>query len=280
MKGKVVVIGSVAWDEVVELEHPLRPGAHNQGCGRGRRIGGGAANTAMALVRGGDRVAVISAVGADAAGSELIEVLRQTGVDTARIDCSAPQSTRSVVLLESGGVRTVVNLSRAQVPLPARLYDAQTAAVYARSADPALTPLLRDGLSYCLVIAHVPPTAAGARPAHILVGSWDDLPNDFRADPWRAGLVVAGNALRWVVITQGAEGVVAHGEGTVLRLPAPAVAVVDSTGAGDVFAAGLLHALVRQVPMESALRTAVAWGAASVQYAGTVPPADFPPPSL
>lgn len=276
MTGKIVVVGSVAWDEVVDLEQPLRSGAHNQGRGRGLRIGGGAANTAMALVRSGDEVTVISAVGDDAAGRGLIAALAHSGVDTARIDARAQETTRSVVLLENGGARTIVNLARARVPLPDRLYENDTDAVYVRSADPALTPLLRECLPHCLVVAHIPPTVAGARPAHILVGSRDDLDAAFTDDPWIAGLAVAGETLRWVVITHGGEGVVAYGAGTELRRAAPAVEVVDSTGAGDVFAAGLLHALVRGLPMESALETAVAWGAVSVSYEGTVPPEEFP----
>ena len=50
----------------------------------------------------------------------------------------------------------------------------------------------------------------------------------------------------------------------------------DSTGAGDVFAAGLVHGLARGWPMRRVLETAVAWGSASVQYEGTVPPPGFP----
>jgi sugar/nucleoside kinase (ribokinase family) len=43
---------------------------------------------------------------------------------------------------------------------------------------------------------------------------------------------------------------------------------VDSTAAGDVFAAGLVHALVLGRPARAALETAVAWGAATVSCLG------------
>ena len=46
---------------------------------------------------------------------------------------------------------------------------------------------------------------------------------------------------------------------------------VDSTGAGDVFAAGLVHALAGGAPMETALVTAVAWGTAAVECEGLPP---------
>ena len=50
-------------------------------------------------------------------------------------------------------------------------------------------------------------------------------------------------------------------------MPAPEVEVVDTTGAGDVFAAGLVHGLVEGRAMVEALRTAVAWGVAAVRSA-------------
>lgn len=276
MADTIVVVGSVAWDEVVELDRPLQPGAHNQGRARGRRIGGGAANTALALVRGGHEVAVLSAVGNDDSGRELLAALENEGVSTHRVGREAAITTRSMVFLEATGARTIVNLTRATVALPKRLDEPGSAAVYVRSSDPALAPLLRDALEHCLVVAHVPPVAIGVRPAHILVGSVDDLDAAFLIDPWRSGRRVAGEALQWVVITLGADGVLAYGADETLWLPAPRVATVDSTGAGDVFAAGLIHGLVRSRPMVVALRCAVRWGAASVQYEGTIPPTDFP----
>ena len=51
-------------------------------------------------------------------------------------------------------------------------------------------------------------------------------------------------------------------------MPAPVVPVVDSTAAGDVFAAGLVHALALGRPTRAALETAVAWGAAAVACPG------------
>lgn len=277
MRKSVVVVGSVAWDEVVDIDAPLRPGTHNQGHFRGRRLGGGAANTALALQRGGNHVRVCSAVGSDADGEALLAILVREGLDTGGIARVASTTTRSMVFLEARGERTIVNLSRAPLVLPERLSDENTACVYVRSSDNALAEHLRVCAEKTLVIAHVPPASKGSRPAHILVGSRDDLESDFLADPWHAARQVAGPVLRWMVMTQGVAGAIAFSEDRVLKMPAPRREVVDTTGAGDVFAAGLIHALVRDQPMEQALRSAVSWGAASVTYEGTIPPNDFPP---
>ena len=109
----------------------------------------------------------------------------------------------------------------------------------------------------------------------MLVGSASDLDEEFLAAPFEAGRKVAGDCLEWVVITHGAQGAIAYGRERVLKQPARSVAVVDSTGAGDVFAAGLAHALAQGQPMVQALSAAVAWGSASVGYRGTLPPEDF-----
>lgn len=274
---RFLVVGSVARDDIIELDAPLRAGSHNTGRWCGSRIGGGAANTAMALARAGESVRVISAVGTDAAGVSLGEALAAAGVDTTCLDRSAPETTRSLVLLDAGGERTVVNLARAAVPLPPRLAEQEADWLYVRSADPALTPVLAARVARGgRVLAHLPPVRDGFRPAQVLVASASDLDPAFLADPFAAACRVAGPCLKWLVVTFGADGARAYGAGTEMHRSAPRVEAVDTTGAGDVFAAGLLHTLARGSSMADALATAVAWGSASVRYAGTVPPPGFP----
>ena len=80
-----------------------------------------------------------------------------------------------------------------------------------RSRDLDVTALLAEAAARSLVVAHVPPLEAGARPAHVLVGSESDLPPAFLADPWKAGREIAGLALRLVVVTRGERGAEAFG---------------------------------------------------------------------
>ncbi len=272
----IIIIGSVSWDEVVRLYTPLRTGSHNDGRWLGRRIGGGAANTGMALARAGDRVLLVSAVGADPDGEKLEAELARMGLDLTHLDRLAQATTRSLVMLDSEGERTIVNLARAEVPLPPDLAGFPADCFYARSADPALTPVLGELARSALVVAHVPPLKEGFRPVRVLVGSASDLDATFLTHPFTAGRQVAGDTLEWMVITYGPDGAKAFGADRVVEMKSPVVKVVDSTGAGDVFAAGLCHALASGMVMEAALETAVAWGSASVQYEGTVPPAGFP----
>jgi len=148
------------------------------------------------------------------------------------------------------------------------LIDLAREAMVVRSRDLDVTALLAEAAARSLVVAHVPPLEAGSRPAHVLVGSESDLPPAFLADPWAAGREIASLALRLVVVTRGERGAEAFGANEHESVSAPHVRVVDSTAAGDVFAAGLVHALAEGRKTRAALETAVAWGAAAVACPG------------
>jgi sugar/nucleoside kinase (ribokinase family) len=61
-----------------------------------------------------------------------------------------------------------------------------------------------------------------------------------------------------VVLKRGPSGVLGVGpDGRTVELEAPAVRAIDTTGAGDSLAAGLLAELAAGVDMEEALRTGV-----------------------
>lgn len=272
----IAVVGSVARDEVALLHEPLREGAHLEGESRGSRLGGGGANTAIALARAGHRAVLVAPVGTDLLGDELAGELAESGVDVSALRRVPGASTWSLVLLTAGGERTIVNLNRTREPEPPRrLLDIPADCLYVRSRALDLAPLLAEKARSCLVVAHMPPLAPGGRPAQVLVASASDLDAATLIDPFAAGREVAGELLEWVVVTWGAEGAVAHGPaGKLLRAAAPRVEPVDSTGAGDAFAAGLAHALVGGMPMAEALAMACRWGAEAVRWPASALPAE------
>jgi sugar/nucleoside kinase (ribokinase family) len=78
---------------------------------------------------------------------------------------------------------------------------------------------------------------------------------------------------RTVVIKCGFDGAIALHEGRRYAVPAPKVSVVDTTGAGDSFNAGLVYGLLRHVPFERALLFAVTCGSLSTtDYGGRALP--------
>jgi sugar/nucleoside kinase (ribokinase family) len=266
---RIVIVGSVAEDEVLTLPGPLREGRHLDATERQRRLGGGGANTAVPLRRAGHEVVLVSPLGTDEAGDWLLGELQGAGVDTSGIVRVDGRSTRSIVLVDPEGERTVVNVHRCRDErLAERLGRFEADALYVRSREADLAEPMARLARRATVVAHVPPLTRGARPAHVLVGSASDLPEPFVGDPWDAGEGVAGSLLRWVVMTMGAHGAEAVSAEERIAAPAPPVDVVDTTAAGDVFAAGLVHALLDARPMPQALDTAVAWGAAAAACRG------------
>jgi adenosine kinase len=72
-----------------------------------------------------------------------------------------------------------------------------------------------------------------------------------------------------LIITQGAEGSVIHTGGQKLTIPsAKPKAVVDPTGCGDAYRAGLIHGLLRGLDWETIGRTASLMGAIKIESRG------------
>lgn len=270
----IVVVGSVARDEVVRLVEPLKSGAHLNGVAAGSRLGGGGANTAVTLAAAGHRVTLLAAVGEDAAGDWLLQELGASGVDTSAIARVPRATTHSLVFVDPSGERTIANLGRCEeVAPPYRLRDLAADAVFVRSRRDDLGPLLAEQAEKSLVVAHVPPVDAGARPAQIIVASESDIGEAVRNDLWMLGQQVASDRLRWLVLTTGAGGARAISRDSALEVPAAHVATVDTTGAGDAFAAGLVHGLVNGRTMPEALAIAVKFGTEATLWPTSALPA-------
>jgi adenosine kinase len=72
-----------------------------------------------------------------------------------------------------------------------------------------------------------------------------------------------------LIVTQGAEGSIIYTEGRMLTIPcAKPKAVVDPTGCGDAYRAGLIHGLLRGLDWETIGRTASLMGAIKIESRG------------
>jgi ribokinase len=74
-----------------------------------------------------------------------------------------------------------------------------------------------------------------------------------------------------IVVTLGEHGALAARGGDMLRIQAPGVHAIDTTGAGDAFGGTLLAALDDDAPLDEALRRAVAAGSLACTAAGAQP---------
>jgi 2-dehydro-3-deoxygluconokinase len=100
---------------------------------------------------------------------------------------------------------------------------------------------------------------AGVEEAAIVTGT---------TDPLDAALALEALGPREVLIKLGAAGCLARIDGATYEVPAPAVAVLDTVGAGDAFVAGYLAERIGDAAPALRLATAVAAGAWAVTVAG------------
>ncbi|HEX2075081.1 MAG TPA: PfkB family carbohydrate kinase [Geodermatophilus sp.] len=256
----VVVVGDVATDVVVVLTGEPAPGSDRPATIR--TCGGGAgANVAVHLADLEVPVVFAGCVGSDPAGAGLVAELAALGVaPVVRTVPGAPTGT-IVSLVELDGQRSMLADRGANLAL--RIGDLPPAVPGAHlhlSGYTLLDPLPRGaGLAALAAAAAAGCTisvdpASSAPLAAYGVDRWlaDTadatlvLPNEEEArlltgcpDARDAALTLA-RRYPVAVVTLGAEGALWASGGTVVHRPAHPAAVVDTTGAGDAFAAGLL----------------------------------------
>lgn len=100
---------------------------------------------------------------------------------------------------------------------------------------------------------------AGVEEARMVTGSSDLL---------EAACALQAMGPSQVVITLGADGCLARIDASTFEASAPAVAVLDTVGAGDAFVAGYLAELIARAGPSQRLGTAVAAGAFAVTVGG------------
>ncbi|MCZ7436160.1 carbohydrate kinase family protein [Micromonospora sp. WMMC241] len=239
------------------------------------RIGNTGAGVALAAHALGLRVTLVDVLGADPAGDVVRAALARTSVRTVLVD--APAGTRrSVNLVDPAGRRMSLYDPRPWSG-PAPFADAELAALVAEAAHTHVSIMdwARDAL----------PVLRGAASLSTDLHDWDGE-NDYHR-PFaeaadlvfvsdvqlgeRAGKAAAALAPRTVLVTGGAAGATLHTpDAPPAHVPAatPPAPVVDTNGAGDAFAAGLVAARLRGAAPPDAARYAARVAAAACTHDG------------
>lgn len=274
----VVVLGTMAADIVLMVSGVPKAGEQTSATPAGWRIGGSSANFAIALAAAGHRVELIGPVGSDAMAGALLSELQRRGVRTdrsVRIDAPSP---RALILIDAGGERTIVQLDRGSAADTFALSEppeiGPVDCVYVESYE-RFRALLTDQPANALLVATPPAAGQNRVPADILIGSERQYPPGWLASPFSSGRAVAGSRLRWVIVTRGRRGADAYGVDGTCHVAARKVHQIDATGAGDAFAAGVVHALLGHQRIEQAMELGAELGAAAVERLQSVPPEWF-----
>ncbi len=260
--------------------------------------GGCASNTAIGLAALGVPTLLVARVGDDEAGEMAQRYWQRAGVETRFVRRVADVGTAvSVGLVDREFQPRFVHTPGANAGLTVDDLDLPTLAEagvrWLHVAGYFVLPGLLDGrLADALAQAH----SLGMRTSLDVVRNirmddpqaravfWSCLPhldvwmgNAHEAqrltgteDPVAAAQALRAGGVRLVLVKLGAAGCRAEGEGFQGVVPAPRVDVVDTTGAGDAFAAGFIAATLRGADVEAACRAGNEAGARVVGRLGPV----------
>jgi sugar/nucleoside kinase (ribokinase family) len=288
---RVVVVGDVMTDITARLSGPIAVGSDRRAEIR-VLPGGSAATQAVWLARYGLHVDFIGKVGAADLERER-QRFHTAGVNAHLAADPTRESGRLVALVDPSGERSFLTdrgandgLEAADIPdLLVSAADHIHISGYALmssgprlavvdlirrargkpiSVDPGSAEFLRElGPDLFLeAIAGAAMLMPNAEEATVLGGSKD-------AAVVRERL---GKLFELVVVKRGAAGAEVWRGPESWRAPAPTANVVDTTGAGDAFAAAFLAARLSDVDMQTCLERAVAAGSAATEFLGGLPP--------
>lgn len=270
----VWVLGSVTWDWVVRVDSLPAHGYSTNGVSRGGRPGGGAANVARALASAGLDVHFVGIVGRDRIGDALVNDLKWWGVDVSHVQRSASGNARTIVLIDGMGEKSIVALDSIQFKLDRiPVEDVRTAdAVFFDGYHPELAFLVRDLSSRVpLIVSGMPHSQASPWPVNVVVGSRFDYPPAWHRYLHSRVSSFLGHPPDVVLMTRGSRGAVAFLPDRKVSVPSTRVRQVDTTGAGDSFAAGVLYAMIKRYDMNDVLKLGVKWGASTVTVDSSTP---------
>ena len=295
----VLVLGEINPDVIVTDPDP-RPAfgqVERSVAGIELTIGSSSAIFACGLARLGMGVGFYGAVGDDAFGRFMLDALAERGIDVSACVVLPGMPTGASVILASPRDRAILTavgaidgIDLAAVPralvLRARHLHVGSWFLQARS-HAGLPGLFADarasGLTTSLdcnwdpddawtgvdaMLAHTDVFLPNAAEATRLTGlddveaaAWELL----RRAPSRRA---AGQPAPTVAVKLGRDGALAVSGDEVVRVPALAVDVVDTTGAGDSFGGGFVHGWLAGWPLRAALELAVACGSLSCRRPG------------
>lgn len=255
--------------------------------------GGCAANTATALVKLGVKVTVAGQVGNDLFGDFILNDLQHKGVDTAGISRSSHHGTsKTVILPVTGEDRRYLHTFGANADFAADDIAPnliQQAQVFCVGGYLILPSLRADALSALfqqarssgartvldVVVPAGEQSAARSALAEVLPHVDFFLPNDDEAerltgetDPHRQAQQLLQLGCGNVVITLGEHGALLMNHDEAIEIPAFPMTIVDPSGAGDAFAAGLIMGLLEGWDLTRTLRFASVIGASACTALG------------
>jgi ribokinase len=286
----ITVFGSINMDLVATTPRLPKPGETVAGTGFATAAGGKGANQALAARRAGAEVRMVGAVGRDEFAGPALDLLDKAGANlsaVARVD--GPTGT-ALILVGGDGENMIAVVPAANGTVSAAQAESAIEGmqdgdilmvqqeVPAGSVEAALKSAKARGVRTVLNIAPLTPeTEDLAALADIVIANEteferlvgrDNLTGEERE---QILLDMHGKTGQILIVTLGADGVIAAEGGTLHRTKGLKIVPVDTVGAGDTFCGYLAASLDAGLAFGDALRRAAVAGSLACLKAGAQP---------
>ena len=244
-----------------------------------REFGGCAGNIAYTLQLLGGAPLVMAALGSD--GGEYLQRLKSWGLDTSLVRQEAEAYTAQAIIITDQDNNQITAFH------PGAMQQAHATAVPTERGDIALAIIAPDGRDAMiehaaqLAAAKIPfvfdpgqglPMFNGAELSHFIELATYVAVNDYEAEllTERTGLSLQQIAdhVSALVVTRGEQGAEIYTSEGRIDIPVVAADVVDPTGCGDAFRAGMLFGLTRDMDWTTIGRLSSLMGAIKIASQG------------
>jgi sugar/nucleoside kinase (ribokinase family) len=286
---RILVVGEINVDLVFEACHALpTPGKEVLADDFVMTPGSSSMICAMGLARLGNHVAFHGRVGADASGAFCLAALRDAGIDLSTVQPDRALRTGVTASLSTPHDRALVTFAGAMSELRAEhiddawlknadhlhvssyylqrglragcreLFERATSIGLTTSLDPGFDPAQQWGSDLLDTLNEVDVFLPNEQEL-LAISACGDL---------HTALRFVQNGRTRTVVKRGRQGCTSLHDQHWLNVPAYPLDAVDTTGAGDSFDAGFLHAWLRRMPWIECMRWGSACGSLSTRGVG------------
>ncbi|VAW18545.1 hypothetical protein MNBD_ALPHA11-1217 [hydrothermal vent metagenome] len=293
LQESVLFVGDVMRDIIVKPDGDLRIGS-DRAAKIAMKHGGSAANQAVWLAATGQRVKLVARIG-ETGAQQLEQRFKEKNIETVFTVDEGHETGMLVAIIGQDGERSFytdrgANLALNIGDIPKDILDnvglvmLSGYSFFAKGPREVVAQIMAWAKDKKIPVAIDPASAGFIKDAGVkqflgwIKGATLLLLNLEEAEllsgekTLARQLVVLSELFDLVVIKQGAKGASALDEkGMMIEVDAPDVKTVDSTGAGDAFAAGFIRAYLGEKSLINCLEAGVANGSMAVTQMGSQP---------
>lgn len=280
---RVLVMGSLNYDFVYEVDHIHRPGETIESLSMGAYYGGKGLNQAIALSKAGATVYMSGLVGED--GEDLRNCCKEYGIDTAYLKTVKGKSGHAVIQVDKNGQNSILLYGGANRSQQKECIDEVLGSFQA--GDILLLQNEINQLEYIIEKAWERKMTIALNPSPITkeLCSYDlskinvlllnEIEGEALSGEREPEDIIKSLKAKYqntdIVLTLGEKGVLCSFRNKTVYEPSKKVDVADTTAAGDTFTGYFIYGLICKSSIEENLKRSTAAAAIAVSRKGAAP---------